>query len=108
MSIEDIEVLVQELVDHIEGVKALDKTTQEIQEEIIEQIGILLEEGQDEISRLEDEIDSLKDEIEDLDDFKTSKIKEIEQFLDYGDVQNTGVTAKSLLESIVKEYYDNL
>ena len=108
MSIEDIEVLVQELVDHIEGVKVLNKTTQEIQEEIIGQIGILLEEGQDEISRLEDEIDSLKDEINDLDDFKTSKVKEIEQFLDYGDVQNTGVTAKSLLESIVKDYYDNL
>lgn len=108
MSVEDIEVLVQELVDHIEGVEVLDKTTQEIQEEIIGQIGILLEEGQDEISRLEDEIDALKDEIEDLDDFKTEKVKEIEQFLDYGDVQNSGVTAKSLLESIVKDYYDNL
>lgn len=108
MSIEDIEVLVQELVDHIEGVKVLEKTTQEMQEEIIDQIGILLDEGQDEISRLEDEIDALKDEIEDLDDFKTEKVKEIEQFLDYGDVQNSGVTAKSLLESIVKEYYDNL
>lgn len=108
MSIEDIEVLVQELVDHIEGVEVLNKTTQEIQDEIIGQIGILLEEGQDEISRLEDEIDSLKAEIEDLDDFKTSKVKEIEQFLDYGDVQNSGVTAKSLLESIVKDYYDNL
>ena len=46
--------------------------------------------------------------LEDLDDFKTEKVKEIEQFLNYGDVQNTGVTAKSLLESIVKEYYDNL
>lgn len=108
MSIKDIEVLVQELVDHIEGVKVLEKTTQEMQEEIIDQIGILLDEGQDEISRLEDEIDALKDEIEDLDDFKTEKVKEIEQFLDYGDVQNSGVTAKSLLESIVKDYYDNL
>lgn len=108
MRIEDIEVLVQELVDHIEGTKVLEKTTQEIQEEIIGQIGILLDEGQDEISRLEDEIDALKDEIEDLDDFKTEKVKEIEQFLDYGDVQNSGVTAKSLLESIVKDYYDNL
>lgn len=108
MSIEDIEVLVQELIDHIEGVKVLEKTTQEMQEEIIGQIGILLDEGQDEISRLEDEIDALKDEIEDLDDFKTEKVKEIEQFLDYDDVQNSGITAKSLLESIVKDYYDNL
>lgn len=67
------------------------------------------------IDRLYDEIHDLESKSEDYDDLENemnelrgtldnfeSIFEEIEQFVDYGDIQNRGITAKGLLEEILK------
>lgn len=84
------------------------KFTYDNEEYTPEELESLIDRLYDEIHELEnksedyDELENERDELRDsLDNFE-SIFEKIEQFVDYGDIQNRGITAKGLLEEILK------